>query len=310
MLASPVDTIEIPAADGFAVRGDLYLPAGQPPSGIVILCHGFKGYKSWGFLPYLAARLSAAGIAAYSIDFSFNGTFPEIRDTEDEAGARHARARGAPSKKTRYRRPDLFRDNTLKREHDDLARVLQFVDENGLGRRVGPGTPLGLFGHSRGGVSAFLNALENDRIGALCTWAAPDHPDHFTPKQKTRWRQNGEYDFTGAKDETRLCLSSRYLDDLEMNRDVYDLRRRADELRVPHLIVHGKVDLVVAVARAQSLHEAERGLRDKRIVILRTGHTFGVTDSFGVAPDERPRPLVEASDVTADWYARYLKKGV
>jgi len=310
MLAWPVETIEIPTADGFAVRGDLYLPAGQPPSGIVILCHGFTGYKRWGFFPYLATRLSTAGIAAYSIDFSFNGTFPEIRKMEDEEGVAHDLARDASLEKTRYPRPDLFRDNTLKREQEDLARVIRWVDENGFGRRVESGTPLGLFGYSRGGVSAFLNALENDRISALCTWAAPDHPDRFTPRQKARWRQNGEYDVADAKDGTRLCLSSRYLDDLEVNRDVYDLRRRAAELRVPHLIVHGKVDLVVAVARARSLHEAERGLRDKRIVILRTGHTFGVTDSSGVAPGEQPRPLVEASDVTVDWYRRYLKKGV
>jgi pimeloyl-ACP methyl ester carboxylesterase len=310
MFASTVETIEIPTADGFAVRGDLYLPAGQPPSGIVILCHGFKGYKSWGFFPYLATCLSNAGIAACSIDYSFNGTFPEIRDTEDEDNAAHAPARGTSFEKTRYLRPDLFRENTLKREYEDLALVLRLVGENGLGHRVGPGTPLGLFGHSRGGVSAFLNALENDRISALCTWAAPDHPDHFTPKQKARWRQNGEYDFTCASDGMRLRLSSRYLDDLERNRDVYDLRRRATELHVPHLIVHGKVDLVVAVARARSLHEAEHRLQDKRIVILRTGHTFGVTDPPGVAPDEPPRPLVEASSATVEWYERYLKKGV
>ncbi len=310
MLAPPVETIEIPTADGFAVRGDLYLSAEQPPSGIVVLCHGFKGYKNWGFFPYLAARLASAGIDAFSIDFSFNGTFPENRDAGDRAADTQAHARGAPRVKTRYPRPDLFRRNTLKREREDLALVLRFVGENGLGQHVGARAPLGLFGHSRGGVAAFMNALENNDISALCTWAMPDDPDHFTPRQKTRWREKGDYEFADAQDGTRLSLSSGFLDDLDTNRDAYDLRRRAGALRVPHLIVHGKADIVVRVDRARLLHEAERGLRDRRMLILATGHTLGLTASSSVVTDEPPRPLVEACGASVDWFLRYLRKGV
>jgi alpha-beta hydrolase superfamily lysophospholipase len=287
MLAAPSETIDIATADGFAVRGDLYLPAGKPPMGIVVLCHGFKGYRNWGFLPFLAAQLASADIGAYSIDFSFNGTVDGT-----------------------VVRPDLFGRNTLGRECEDLALVLRFVRENGLGRRIGKDAPLGLFGHSRGGVSAFVNAFGDDSVRALCTWAAPDDPDHFTARQKARWRERGEFDFADTRDGTRLALSSRYLDDLELNHDLYDLCRRAADLRVPHLIVHGSADIVVHVGRARSLHEAERGLRERKIMILATGHTFGVTGSPGQAMDERPRPLAEACDATVDWFRTYLRKGV
>jgi pimeloyl-ACP methyl ester carboxylesterase len=309
MVSFHVETIEIPTGDGFAVRGDLYLPSGRSPSGIVVLCHGFKGYKSWGFFPYLARRLSSSGIGAYSIDFSFNGTFPEPPSRETTTGSTPPLSAAVPSAKTRYPRADLFRNNTLKREIEDLAGVLRSIDQSGLGRHVGPGVPRGLFGHSRGGIAAVLNALENERISALCTWSAPDHPDHFTPSQKARWRRDGQYDFADARDGTRLCLSSMYLDDLEENHDVYDLRRRATNLLVPHLIVHGEVDLVVGVECARSLHDVERYVRDKRLVILRTGHTIGVTDPPGMDPNEPPRPLVEASDATVEWYERFFRKG-
>ena len=268
------------------MRGDLYLPSGCAPSGIVILCHGFKGYRNWGFFPYLGGRLAAAGIGALSIDFSFSGTI-------DGAVVR----------------PDLFRRNTLKREHEDLALVLRSLRDNGLGGRLGEGLPVGLFGHSRGGVSAFLCALEEDRVRALCTWATPDHPDHFTARQKARWRERGEYDFADAGDGRRLALASGFLDDLEKNHDVYDLRRRSERLRVPHLIVHGQADIVVRADRARLLHEAEGGLREKKIVILSTGHAFGVTKSDRAPVAEPPRPLVEASDATVDWFQRFLRKG-
>jgi dienelactone hydrolase len=323
MLRRPAGTIEIPTADGAAVRGDIYLPVDRSPSGLVILCHGFKGYKTWGFFPYLAGRLSGRGLAALALDFSYNGTFPD--DRVDRRSAAVTRRPGTapsnnaslsaprmvgPPRHTRYPRPDLFRDNTLTREVGDLASTLRFVDENGLGDHGVREVPVGLFGHSRGGVSAILNALENERVKALCTWSTPVHPDHFTARQKTIWRRCGEYDFTDASDGTSLSLSTAYLDDLENNHDFYDLRRRAATLRVPHLIVHGEMDLAVPVESARALHEAERQLQGRRIVLLRSGHTFGVSDPPGMDPEDPPGALVEACDATGGWFDTYLTKGV
>lgn len=303
MLQPPHDTIEIPAAGEAAVRGDLYTPPDRPPAGIVVLCHGFKGYKTWGFFPYLAGRLREAGLAALAIDFSLNGTFPE----KNAAGNRTATRR-----KTRFTRPDLFRANTLEREIDDLAAVLRSIENDGLGGRIDGGASIGLFGHSRGGVSALLNALPSGRVRALCTWSTPDHPDRFTERQKAVWRRCGEYDFTDAVDGTRLSLSAAYLEDLERNRERYDLRRAAADLRAPYLVVHGDMDLAVPVRSAQALHGAARGLPEnaRRLVVLRTGHTFGVADPPGMDPKNPPRPLIEACDTTVEWFGAYLKKGI
>ena len=312
MILRPVETIEIPTADAFPVRGDVYAPvsapaptpharpvsqsagrpASQPARGLVVLAHGFKGYKTWGFLPYLATRFCDAGFLALSIDFSFNGTFPETRH-----------------ELTRYPRADLFQNNTLEREYEDLRAVIQFVEGDHLAAYVRPSVPLGLYGHSRGGIAALLNALENDRIKALCTWSAPDDPDSFTPQQKEKWRRQGTYDFTDARDGTSLSLSVRYLDDLEKNCDTYRLCERAAGLRVPHLIVHGEMDLAVNAAAARALHAAESGLTDKRLLAFRTGHTFGITESPDGALGLPPRPLVEAADATVSWFATYLTKG-
>ena len=281
----PIETIEIPAADGFAIRGDLYTPPDGSRSGLVILCHGFKGYRTWGFFPYLAECLAGAGIAALAIDFSFNG---------DLGGTA---------------RPEFFGKNTIRRERSDLDAVLRPITSNRLGSLAGSRVPVGLFGHSRGAVVATLAACENDAIGALCTWSCPAHPDHFTAAQKERWRRQGEYDFTDSRSGARLALSTDYLDDLETHRDAYDLVRRVETIRVPHLIVHGESDLAVRVEDARALHDAEKDHRDKKLLVLRTGHTFGVTDGSAMDIDNAPRALVEATHATVRWFARYFQKG-
>jgi hypothetical protein len=101
-------------------------------------------------------------------------------------------------------------------------------------------------------------------------------------------------------------MAVQYLDDLEANRDKYDLRKRVVDLCVPHLIVHGEMDLVVPKASAHVLLTAERDLDDKQLLMLRTGHTFGVDESLDGPP---PQPLVEATDATVNWFETRLKKG-
>ncbi|MEJ2719803.1 MAG: hypothetical protein P8181_01500 [bacterium] len=335
MLATPAATIEIPTADIHPVRGDLYIPPGNP-AGLVVLCHGFKGYKTWGFFPYVAGRLRDAGLAAVSIDFSFNGTLG-VEETEEKTS-------GSAHPLTVYVRPDLFRANTLKRERADLASVMRFITEGKLDAYLKGPAPVGLFGHSRGGVVAFLHAVEHRDVDALCTWSIPASPDIFDARQIEKWRRQGEYDFTNAADGTRLSVAVDFLDDLYANHDLYDLRRQAPRLRTPHLIVHGELDLAVDVEQARSLFDAEESLDDKRLLIVRTGHLFGIpypplhaTDAFpGPARSETAHPsgsaaapsgepsgrnqrapatgdppaaLVKAADATVDWFSTHLGKG-
>jgi len=40
----------IEGADGQPILGDTHLPE-APPRGVLVICHGFKGYKDYGFFP-------------------------------------------------------------------------------------------------------------------------------------------------------------------------------------------------------------------------------------------------------------------
>jgi pimeloyl-ACP methyl ester carboxylesterase len=328
-------TILFPRDEGHPVRGDLYLPDELPANRIVVLCHGFKGYKSWGFFPYLGERLRQAGLIALSMDFSFNGTYPEIEeptlaetgdgpagvsaavdvsgDAALAAGARSAGGSsvgGGPSDgPVRYPRPDLFRRNTMKRERDDLACVIEQIHSGRIEHLTGTMPTLGLFGHSRGGLIAILNAVGDGPVEALCTWSTVDDPDFYTSRRKEKWRSDGIYEFIDARDGARLLVDATYLDDLEENHDEYLLVERVKELRVPHLIVHGTVDMAIHADCARNLHEAESELADKKLVLLRTGHTFGIPYPGPEEMGEPTRELKQAANETVGWFTTYLTRG-
>ncbi|MDX1495303.1 MAG: alpha/beta fold hydrolase, partial [Longimicrobiales bacterium] len=135
--------------DGATLNGDVRLPDGVEPEGALVVIHGFKGFKDWGFFPYVCRELAEAGHAVVSFNFSHNGIGDDpLEFTELERFAR----------------------NTLSRELDEVGRVLEAVRGGELPGIEDPG-PVGLLGHSRGGGQAVLAAAEHD-VKALVTWAA------------------------------------------------------------------------------------------------------------------------------------------
>ena len=145
--------------------------------------------------------------------------------------------------------PDLFRENTIARELDDLTNTIAWVRGNGP---VALGIPrevtIGLWGHSRGGLVAILKALEDPTVVALTTWSALTRPRSYSERQKRLWREKGELNFTDYPGGTSLALGLALLEDLEANRDRYAAGDRAKDLTAPHLAVHGEHDPTVPVA--------------------------------------------------------------
>lgn len=287
-MSATVQTLSIATADDHPVRADLYGPTDG--DALVILCHGFKGHRRWGFFPYLGERLQAAGLPSLSMDFSYNGT---VRDDD------------APGEQ--YVSPELFEKNTLRRELDDLKSVVAFVRNGGLAESATP-TRIGLMGHSRGAVSATLLAVEDAGIDALVSWSSTDDPDFYTDRQKEIWRRDNRFGFTESSENARLAMGIDYLVDLEENHGFYLLRERVRELETPHLLVHGEVDLVIPPQGSCAIYEAETQTRAKKLVALKTGHTFGVAYPPPEKLDVIPSALAEAASETVDWFVTHLAK--
>lgn len=297
----PPFVLSISTRDVHPIVADWYRPtlleAGSLAH-VVVMCHGFKGHRRWGFIPNLASRLCAAGFGALTIDFSHNGRIPADAGTNGSIGPDAAAATG------RFVSPKLFRANTLARELDDLADVIEWLRDTNRGVKmlgIAEDPTLGLWGHSRGGLVTVLSALADPTIAALATWSATASPDHFTERQKAMWREKGELPFTDYATGTRLAMGAALLDDIENNRDAYAAADRAADLIAPHLIVHGEHDPTVPVANAYSYYETPTIRADKKLLRLLTGHTYAYEEG------EESEALKNATKATVEWFDTYLR---
>jgi dienelactone hydrolase len=293
--------LTIPTGDAHPVVADWYRPTlldGGDVAHVIVMCHGFKGHRRWGFIPTVAARLCAAGFGALAIDFSHNGRIPA------DAGTAHTIGPDAAASTGRYVSPKLFRANTIARELTDLQGVIEWIRHPGHGGRalgIANDPAIGLWGHSRGGVVAILATLADPSISALTTWSASAHPDHFTDRQKQVWKEKGELSFTDYATGTRLAMGVALLDDIEEHSADYAVGERAVELVAPHLIVHGEHDPTVPVAESYRFYDTPTIRADKKLLRLLTGHTFAFEEG---GESEALRNAIKA---TVEWFDAYLR---
>src|SRR5712691_3674117 len=71
---------EITSREGLPIRGDIDAP--QQARALVVVAHGFKGFKNWGFFPWLAEYLCDEGFAVVRFNMSRSG-IGENLDTLD-----------------------------------------------------------------------------------------------------------------------------------------------------------------------------------------------------------------------------------
>jgi pimeloyl-ACP methyl ester carboxylesterase len=221
------------------------------PRPAVVVVHGFKGFKDWGMFPPLAERLARAGFTAVTFNLSGSGV--------DDAGE--------------FSLPERFAHNTFTAELTDLGRVVNALARGELG--VMPPSSLGLVGHSRGGGVAVLHAARDPRIDALVTWSAISTVDRWPAAKRAEWRAAGVEEIRNARTGQVLPLYPDVLDDIECNRAALDIAAAASRIRVPWLIVHGRIDESVPLEEAERLVAAAPAASTRFLPIENGGHTFG-----------------------------------
>jgi dipeptidyl aminopeptidase/acylaminoacyl peptidase len=275
-----VTPIEFPNRDGLTIRGDLHLPKGEGPHPLVLVAHGFKGFKDWGFFPHLAESLAAAGFAALRFNFARNGV-------GDDPLA--------------FDRLDLFRENSLSREITDLEDLLAAITDHPTFESVATGRP-GLFGHSRGGGVAIMYAAREPRIRSLVTWASISDPRRFfTPEVLQSWGEEGVFYVENARTKQMMPLGADLLADLADRTGEIDVLAAEKELSAPHLILHGDDDEAVAVIQGEELLDASTG-NARLHRVAGAGHTFGAVHPFAGATAE----LTEAVEATVAHFRETL----
>lgn len=244
----------IPSKEGLEIRGVLDLPADA--SMLVLLLHGFKGFKDWSFLPWLAETFSRQGLAVCRFDFSRCG----ITESSEM-----------------FDRLDLFADDTYSCQIDDVEAVVAHLRADSRTADL----PIALLGHSRGGGTALLSAKRSGAI-AVATWATISRTDRWDPETVRAWREQGTLFVENARTKQQMPVSTRILEDLDVNREQLDIGDAVRDLDVPLLVVHGGDDSTVPVSESRAVAAAAR--EATLVEIDRASHTFGAIHPLITVP--------------------------
>jgi alpha-beta hydrolase superfamily lysophospholipase len=233
----------------------------QPIHHIVLLCHGFKGFKDWGGFHFIAETLAEQGFPTFKFNFSHNGT--SVAYPAD------------------FTDLDAFSINTFQDEINDLVAAEDFI-QNELCRQLVLDEPpnLSAIGHSKGGVSLLLHQVHSETtIERVITWASPFDFHRFWSKEFiAEWRTRGMQYVMNSRTGQRMPLHLSILEDYEQQEQRYDLGLVLSKISIPVLCIHGSADTSVPLAQAEQLHQGIAGSRLE--VIPNADHVFGMKHPF------------------------------
>jgi dienelactone hydrolase len=250
--------ITFQASDGEKIRATLFGKENLGTVPCIIFVHGFKGFKEWGFWPYMGEYYASNGYVAISFNFSHNGVGESL---------------------TEFDELDKFAANTFSREIRELSEIINACKNGFFGDMKNQ--KIGMLGHSRGGGIALATAVRNSDVAAVALWASTARFDRYTDHQREEWRSIGYYDIINHRTKQVMRLNVTLLDDLEQHKnDLLNLEKAVGALNRPLFIAHGEQDLSVPPAEGERLLECSDRSLSEFHCIPKTGHTFGIVHPF------------------------------
>ncbi len=224
----------------------------------LIFVHGFKGFKDWGFFPYLGTYFSEQGHFVIIFNFSHNGVGHNSID---------------------FNEMDKFAKNTISLEILELNDVINAYYDGLFGTK---GTKqVILIGHSRGGAVSLLSSLINNKPAKYILWSSVAKLDRYSDRQKETWRKAGYFEVLNSRTNQMMRLDIDLLDDIEKNQNSsLNIKEAVENLGKPLLIIHGEEDLTVPMDEAEQLYNWSDKRFTQLIRISNTGHTFGIVHPF------------------------------
>ncbi len=263
-------SFQIESEEGLPIRGNI--DASPQARALVVIVHGFKGFKDWGFFPWLAEYLCEAGLTVARFNMSRSG-IGENPDTLD--------------------RLDLFREDTYSIQIADLLTTVRYAQSRFRGLATF------LLGHSRGGGLTLLAAAKVARLRGVITWSSISHADRWDAATKKKWRADGYMDVMNQRTKQVMRTSTAILDDYEKHRRRLDILRAAEKLDVPLLAVHGGRDESVSAEESKLI--AQRAPEASLLIIDAATHTYNAIHPLVHVPKE----LVYAAAVSAHFCNAY-----
>jgi alpha-beta hydrolase superfamily lysophospholipase len=252
------EEFQITSREGLPLRGTIHLAAGAPKA-LALLIHGFKGFRQWGFFPWIAEQLAAVGVTSCRFDMSRNG----IGEDPEQ-----------------FDRLDLFADDTFSTQLADLKHVLHHLRSDPRFASL----PLFLLGHSRGGAIAMLSAPNIEDLAGVVVWASIATLERFTAEEIATWRAGRAVTFINARTGQEMSVSPAMFADLEANREALNIESALSRLAPPLLVIHGAADETVSPEESRII--AARAHDSSLLILPGAGHTFGAIHPLVSVPRE------------------------
>ena len=224
----------------------------------LIYVHGFKGFKDWGYIPYLAEYFAKQGFFVITFNFSHNGVGESLSEFDEL---------------------DKFAKNTISLEVEELKEIIDSYLSGFFGTIQNP--KIGIIGHSRGGGITILTASKHKSVNALAVWASISKLDRYTRKQKAGWKKEGFIEVLNSRTNQMMKLSLALLEDVEKNKhDTLNIEKAIKELNRPLFIAHGDQDTSVSFKEAKDLYSWANKELTSFLEIPAAGYTFDTVHPF------------------------------
>ncbi|MEC8738314.1 MAG: prolyl oligopeptidase family serine peptidase [Bacteroidota bacterium] len=243
---------------------------------LVLFVHGFKGFKDWGPWELMSNNFVKAGFAFAKFNFSFNG----IEDNPEEI-------------------TDLesFSENNLSTEIQELGIVLDELKNLAFNEIYG--NNIYLIGHSKGGGLAILNAVYDQRIEKVASWAGVCSFNRFAAHESPKkWKEDGKIYLPNKRTGQLFPVKYQYYEDYHANKDKLDILEQARKFDKPLLLVHGTKDETVPLKEAKRLNEVIP--QSILIEIEGANHVFGSYHKY--QEDELPNKLQQVVEETIEFF--------
>ena len=241
-------TVIIPTGRAKDILADITSSNDPESKGVVVFCHGYKGYKDWGAWNLVADEFASKGFTFVKFNFSHNGgTLENPIDFPDL---------------------EAFGYNTYSKEVEDLNSVIEW-SHNEFGE------PISIIGHSRGGGIVTLVGGSNLNVSNVISWAAvADFKERFPVGEKLQeWKDKGVNYVVNGRTKQEMPHYFSFYENFIKNEENLTISKAAKNMRIPHLIIHGDNDEAVLVQDARRLcaFNPEAELE----IISDANHTFG-----------------------------------
>jgi dienelactone hydrolase len=264
------------------IRAELYYRNATKDAPVIIICHGFKGFKNWAFFPYLAESLAQDDYVALTFNFSRNGVGADLQN---------------------FTELDKFEKNTYSHELNDLNCIIDAVSTGEFGKGLIDIEKIGLIGHSRGGGIALLHSQRDPRVKSLVTWSSIATIERYSPEQIKMWKKQKHLEFENKRTGQLMRVGIELLEDMRQNFKNLNITSAAEQLETPTLIIHGQSDESVPVEEAQTIFD-HLGSPSKELIIIEGGtHTFGARHPM----ESMPEKLQTVFELTESWFDRFLR---